>query len=538
MSISCDFLVIGSGIAGLCFAIHASRYGKVVMITKKTRSESSTNHAQGGIACVLAPDDSFDQHLNDTLVAGRGLCNEQAVRLMVEDGPARVRELVEWGVGFSAGERGGTPFGLHLGKEGGHSTSRIVHARDLTGREVEDALLRRIRKFDSIQLLENHVAVELITAHFVQHHRGPNRCYGAYVFDSRRRSVFPVRAKVTCIAAGGAGQVYLHTTNPSIATGDGVAMAYRAGVTVANMEFIQFHPTSLCHPNADSFLISEALRGYGAVLRNAAGAAFMDTYHPQGSLAPRDDVARAIDREMKIAGTPCVYLDIRHAPASRTKRRFPTIYARCKELGIDITSELIPVVPAAHYACGGIRVDLDGNTSLPGLYACGESACTGVHGANRLASNSLLEALVFAKRAAENARTRLGTASVASARAVPAWDDSGTTDTEEWILLAHNFDEIRTVMWDYVGIVRSTLRLKRARRRLLLLEREIEDYYKRTRITPELLDLRNIVTTAKLIVQSALRRRESRGLHYTTDYPRTDDHHWRRDTVLSKRMTS
>ncbi len=538
MNISCDFLVIGSGIAGLCFAIHASRYGTVMMITKKTRSESSTNRAQGGIACVLAPHDSFAQHHNDTLIAGRGLCNEEAVRLMVENGPARVRELVEWGVGFSSGAPDDNGFGLHLGKEGGHSTNRIVHAHDLTGREVENALLHRIRTLDSIRLLENHVAVELITSHFVHRHRGPNRCYGAYVFDSQTRTVFPVRAKVTCIATGGAGQAYLHTTNPSIATGDGIAMAYRAGVTVANMEFIQFHPTSLYHPGADSFLISEALRGYGAVLRNAAGVAFMDAYHPQGSLAPRDDVARAIDREMKKAGTPCVYLDIRHAPASRTRRRFPNIYARCKELGIDITADVVPVVPAAHYVCGGIRVDLEGNTSLPGLYACGESACTGVHGANRLASNSLLEALVYAKRAAENARTRLGKTTVANARAVPAWDDSGTSDTEEWILLAHNFDEIRTVMWDYVGIVRSTLRLQRARRRLRLLEREIEDYYKRTRITPELLDLRNIVTTATLIVQSALRRHESRGLHYTTDYPHTDDHHWRRDTVLSKRMTS
>ncbi|MBD3239610.1 MAG: FAD-binding protein, partial [Chitinivibrionales bacterium] len=367
---------------------------------------------------------------------------------------------------------------------------------------------------------------------------GPNRCFGAYVFDSNRRKVMPIRAKVTCVASGGAGQVYLHTTNPSIATGDGVAMAYRAGVTVANMEFIQFHPTSLYHPQANSFLISEALRGYGAVLRNAAGAAFMDAYHPQGSLAPRDDVARAIDREIKKAGTPCVYLDIRHAPASRTRRRFPTIYSRCRELGIDITTELVPVVPAAHYVCGGIRVDLEGNTSLPCLYACGESACTGVHGANRLASNSLLEALVYAKRAAENAGKRLGAISLVNARDVPAWDDSGTSDTEEWVLLAHDFDEIRTVMWDYVGSVRSDLRLQRARRRLMLLEREIEDYYKRTRITSELLDLRNIVTTAKLIVQSALRRRESRGLHYTTDYPRTDDRHWRRDTELSRRTMS
>jgi len=441
---------------------------------------------------------------------------------------------MDWGVSFSLERSAPNPFGVALGKEGGHSASRIVHARDLTGREVEQALLRHIHDIKNIHLLENHVAVELITTRHIGSRTKANRCYGAYVFDTARRYVHRVHARITCLATGGAGQVYLHTTNPGIATGDGVAMAYRAGASIANMEFIQFHPTSLYHPDADSFLISEAVRGYGAVLRNAAGDAFMERTHPQGSLAPRDDVARAIDREMKRTGMPCVYLDIRHASAARTRKRFPTIYARCKQHGIDMTRDLIPVVPAAHYTCGGVRVDLDGNTSIRNLYACGETACTGVHGANRLASNSLLEALVFSRRAAEAAAKRAELTRPVHPDAVPDWDETGTTDTEEWILLAHDFKELQSVMWDYVGIVRSDLRLRRASRRIVLLEREVEGFYRRTRITPDLLVLRNIVTTARLIVQSALRRRESRGLHYTTDYPEINNRYWRHDTLITK----
>jgi L-aspartate oxidase len=376
--------------------------------------------------------------------------------------------------------------------------------------------------------------VELITDHHLSRRkRGPAvRCYGAYVLDSITGTIFALESRITCVASGGAGQVYLHTTNPAIATGDGFAMAYRAGAAIANMEFIQFHPTTLFHESGRSFLISEALRGHGAVLRDRNGVEFMKRYHPSGSLAPRDVVARAIDNEMKLTGEPCVFLDIRHASPSGTKKHFPTIYKRCRELGIDITRDLIPVVPAAHYICGGINLDTNGNTSIVNLYACGEVSCTGVHGANRLASNSLLEALVFARRAADDAAKRLPSLSPLPPGTVPPWDDSGTIDTEEWILLSHNKHEIQSIMWDYVGIVRSNIRLGRALRRIRLLEQEIENYYKRTKISAPLLELRNIVTTAKLIILSACMRRESRGLHYTTDYPDRNDRYWKKDTIL------
>ena len=379
--------------------------------------------------------------------------------------------------------------------------------------------------------------MELITDHHVYPLRqsAGGGCYGAYVLDTRTRTIIPVQARVTCIASGGGGQVYLHTTNPKIATGDGYAMAYRAGAAIANMEFIQFHPTTLFHEGDPSFLISEALRGFGAVLRDATGNEFMKKYHPLASLAPRDTVARAIDNEMKLTSAPCVFLDIRHADAPQTKKHFPYIYKRCRKIGIDITRDLIPVVPAAHYLCGGIRVDLAGNTGIKGLYACGEAACTGVHGANRLASNSLLEALVFARRAAEDAAATIRTRTLPPARAIPAWDDSGTIDNEEWILLSHNMTEIQSVMWDYVGIVRSNVRLDRARRRLALLASEIEEFYKRTRITVPLLELRNLVTTARLITLSAAKRKESRGLHFTTDYPAQDDRRWKKNTILTNR---
>ena len=531
---ACDFLVIGSGIAGVSFAINAARYGSVVMITKKQDSDSNTNYAQGGIACVLGGDDSFDSHINDTIVAGAGLCDARAVKILVEEGPPRINELLDYGVKFSTNDA--NPRNFHLGREGGHSADRIVHAKDLTGRELEAALLKKLRGLDNITILENHCAVELITGHHVKSAPYQYECFGAYVFNSVDKNIFPIRAKITCLASGGAGRVYLHSTNPAIATGDGVAMAYRAGAQIANMEFIQFHPTTLFHEKANSFLISEALRGYGAVLRNAGGQEFMSKYHPQKELAPRDIVARAIDNEMKISGLPCVYLDVTHKDSRTTKDNFPNIYNQCLKFGIDITADLIPVVPAAHYICGGVSVDYYGNTGIENLYACGETACTGVHGANRLASNSLLEALVFSHRAVLNSAERLGRhRGNISVNDIPDWDDLGTHDIEEWILLSHNQKEIQSIMWNYVGIVRSNLRLNRALRRINLLEREIEDFYKRAKITPQLLELRNIVTTAKLIIISALKRKESRGLHYTTDYPNLGGKKFLKNTVITNR---
>jgi len=534
-----DFLVIGSGIAGVSFAINAARHGSVAMITKKHDSDTNTNYAQGGVACVLGGDDSFESHIRDTLVAGAGLCDEGAVRILVEEGPTRIRELLDYGARFSTDSAAAAnPYGLHLGREGGHSVNRIIHAKDFTGRELEATLLKKLRGLKNVAIFENHCAIELITGHHVKSVQNQYECFGAYVLDSVNKKISAVGAKVTCLASGGAGRVYLHSTNPAIATGDGVAMAYRAGASTANMEFIQFHPTTLFHEKADSFLISEALRGHGAVLRNAAGKDFMPKYHPQGSLAPRDIVARAIDNEMKVSGLPCVYLDIRHKDARATKENFPQIYNKCLSFGIDITMDLIPVVPAAHYMCGGVLVDYNGNTDIANLYACGETACTGVHGANRLASNSLLEALVFSHRAAADAAARLSKCRVIKAGDIPEWDDKGTVDVEEWILLSHNMQEIQSVMWDYVGIVRSGLRLNRALRRINLLEREIEDFYKRAKISPQLLELRNVVTTAKLIITSALKRKESRGLHYTTDYPKQNDKSFRKNTVISNRRKS
>jgi L-aspartate oxidase len=534
MKTTCDFLVIGSGIAGLSFAIHASLFGSVIMLTKKNDNDSNTNNAQGGIACVLDPFDSFESHIRDTLVAGAGLCDEKAVEFLVKDGPERIEELLKWGARFSTSRSSRAPHHLDLGREGGHSANRIIHARDLTGREIESSMLKQLRRTPNVTLFENHYTVELITNHHLQRPLSENKCFGAYVLDTTKGAIHTIRSKITYLATGGAGRVYLHTTNPEIATGDGIAMAFRAGASIANMEFIQFHPTTLYHEHANSFLISEALRGFGAVLKDKHGRQFMDKHHPMKSLAPRDIVARAIDKEMKKTGDPCEFLDVRHVPAARVKKHFPFIYARCREYGINITTDLIPVVPAAHYLCGGIAVDISGNSSLKNLYACGEVACTGIHGANRLASNSLLEALVFSKRASFDAAGKLRSINLMPADNIPPWDDSGTIDNEEWILLSHNLTEIQTVMWDYVGIVRSNLRLERALRRINFLEKEIESFYKRTRITPRLLELRNVVTTARLIVVSALRRHESRGLHYTTDYPRPDDRHWKKNTIIKK----
>jgi L-aspartate oxidase len=532
MQQSTDFLIIGSGIAGLSLAIRAAASGKVILITKKTDSDSNTNHAQGGVACVLDPVDTVESHVHDTLVTGCGLCNEEAVRILVTEGQTGVKELLAWGANFTKSAKSRAFGKLDLGREGGHSFNRIVHAHDLTGKEIETLLLKHARAMPSITILENHNAVELITSHHIKHGSSGNTCFGAYIFDTEGHRVVPISAKATFLTTGGAGQVYLHTTNPAIATGDGLAAAWRAGAQVANMEFIQFHPTTLYHPDGNSFLISEALRGYGAILRDYHGREFMDKYHPMKSLAPRDVVARAIDNEMKTGGDPCVFLDTRRLSPAATRRRFPHINARCKEYGIDITRDLIPVVPAAHYICGGIRVDVDGNTSIRNLYACGEVACTGVHGANRLASNSLLEALVFSRRAADDAAAKLAGIKRMPLSAIPAWDDSETTAAEEWVLLSHNFHETQSIMWDYVGIVRSNVRLQRALRRIRLLEAETEDFYKRTKITVRLLELRNIICVAKMIVMCALKRKESRGLQYTTDYPLVNDRFWKRDTII------
>lgn len=525
----CDFLVIGSGIAGLTFALEAARLGTVVIITKKSRAESNTNYAQGGIAAVLAPDDSFDLHIRDTLEAGVGLCHEEAVEILVREGPGRVRRLIERGVEFTARGRD-----LDLGLEGGHSKPRIVHARDRSGSEIERALLHAVSNDPSIRVLEHHLALELITQHHEKGGRSagePVRCAGAYVLDTEGGVVRKFLAGRTVICSGGLGQVYLHTTNPPIATGDGVAMARRAGAAIANMEFIQFHPTALYNSGSPAFLISEAIRGFGGALRNRAGDRFMERHDPRGDLAPRDVVARGIDAELKRSGEEHVLLDLTHLDADAVRTAFPHIHETClTRFRLDITAEPIPVVPAAHYSCGGIVTDLEGRTSIRNLFALGEAAMTGVHGANRLASNSLLEALVFAHRAVA-AIAADGVRIQGPAPDVPEWDDSGTFDAEEWVLIGHNRREIQQTMWDYVGIIRSTLRLERARRRIALVREEIEAFYRRTRVVEGLIELRNMATVADLVVRCAMLRRESRGLHYVTDHPEMSDA-WRRDTVL------
>jgi L-aspartate oxidase len=511
-----DFIVIGSGVAGLSYALHVADHGTVAIITKKESVESNTNYAQGGIAAVMDGTDSAESHIEDTLIAGAGLCDPDAVEIVVREGPERVRELMEMGAEFT--RQNGR---LHLGREGGHSANRIVHAADTTGREIERALLHRVRTHPNIQVFEYHFAVELITEHHLGQHvtrlRPDIHCYGVYVLDERADQVMVFLAKVVMLASGGSGQVYLHTTNPSVATGDGVAMAYRAKARVANMEFVQFHPTSLYHPDAGSFLISEAVRGEGGLLYNQAGHRFMPEYDHRAELAPRDIVARAIDDQLKQRGDDYVLLDISHKPADEVRSHFPNIHETCLKYGIDITQQPIPVVPAAHYQCGGVLVDRYSRTSMAGLFASGEVSYTGLHGANRLASNSLLEALVYSQRAVgpslEYAR------SVSWREDVPEWDDSGTESPSEWVLISHNRSELRRVMWDYVGIVRSMLRLDRAFRRTHLLHDETEDFFRRTRVSTELGELRNMIVVAYLIIYSARARHESRGLHYMLDFP-------------------
>ncbi len=500
-----DFVVIGSGIAGLSFALKVAQHGSVAVITKR-------------------------MHVRDTLEAGAGLCDEAAVRTIVMEGPDRIRELMEFGLEFDEREVSGHRE-LDLGKEGGHSKRRVLHVQDVTGKEIEGTLLRELGRQSHVELFENHMAVDLITAGKLGF-ATEDRCLGVYVLDERTGEVETIRSDRIVLATGGCGKVYLYSTNPDIATGDGVAMAWRAGAVIANMEFIQFHPTCLFHAKAKSFLISEALRGEGGILRNSRGEDFMKRYDPRGSLASRDIVARAIDAEIKRAGAKCVFLDITDKSPEFIRERFPHIYETCLGFGIDMSKQPIPVVPAAHYQCGGIKTDVNGATNLLGLYAIGEVACTGLHGANRLASNSLLEGLVVAHRAAASSVQ----AQKRSKQKIllPEWESGNVQDVDELVVIYHNWDEIRRLMWDYVGIVRTDKRLQRASARLRNLQREIREFYWNFKISVDLLELRNLATVAALIVDSALSRKESRGLHYTLDYPEAKDRQFKRETVLSR----
>jgi L-aspartate oxidase len=527
-----DFLVLGSGIAGLTFALKAAARGRVAIITKKNRADSNTNWAQGGIAAVTSREDSIEMHVADTLDAGAGLCREGIVRTIISEGPALIQELIELGTKFTEREIPNAPgqHELDLTKEGGHSKRRVLHAKDATGAEIERALLDAISRTPNIEVFENHFAIDLITTQKLGY-VGENKCLGVYVLNKPTGLVETFAAPMTLLATGGCGKVYLYTTNPDIATGDGVAMAYRAGAAVANMEFIQFHPTCLFHPHTRTYLITEAVRGEGGLLLGGDKKRFMPNYDSRAELAPRDIVARAIDNEMKRTGTNKVWLDISHKPASFITSHFPTIHERLLQLGIDMTGGPIPVVPAAHYQCGGVVTNVDGETEIAGLYAVGEVACTGLHGANRLASNSLLEALVCAHRAA------LKVLSQPPARVtheIPAWQSGNAHDADELVVISHNWDEIRRLMWDYVGIVRTVKRLQRAQKRLANLQEEILQYYWDFTVTSDVLELRNIATVAELIVQSALARKESRGLHYILDYPNLDPVLATKDTVLRK----
>jgi L-aspartate oxidase len=523
-----DILIIGSGTAGLTLALHMAETAKVAVISKGQLEEGASLYAQGGISVVLDETDSIQSHIDDTLNAGAGLCDEQAVRFTVEHARENIEWLIEQGVSFT--RDGVTSETYHLAQEGGHSHRRIIHSADATGREVETTLLDKAKSHPNISLFPYHIGIDLITS---QKQLGEqiSRSMGCYVLDIKNDETKTFLAPVTVLATGGAGKVYLYTSNPDVSTGDGIAMGWRAGCRVANMEFIQFHPTCLYHPKAKSFLISEALRGEGAKLLLANGEQFMPRFHPQAELAPRDVVARAIDHEMKRLGDDCVYLDISHKPASFIKSHFPTIYKRCLQLGMDMTKEPLPVVPAAHYTCGGIMTDLNGRTDIPGLYAIGETAHTGLHGANRMASNSLLECLVFARAAADDIKQQ----TFAKPPVVPAWDASQVKPAKEAVSISHNWDELRRFMWDYVGIVRTTSRLNKAKQRLQLLQDEISEFYSQHHISADLLELRNLADVAELIIRSALSRKESRGLHYTLDHPETETRINAKDTIISAR---
>jgi len=525
-----DFLVIGSGLAGLTFALRAAQVGSVVVLTKGHLPESATNYAQGGIATVWSPEDSFESHSRDTIQAGVNLCHQDIVEMVIRDGPDVVRELIALGTQFSLREGTEEPE-YDLGREGGHTRRRILHASDATGAEIMRVLVAAVRREPRITVLERHMAVDLLVDAKFDTRIRDRACWGAYALDVATGLVKRFRAQATLLASGGAGKVYLYTSNPDIATGDGIAMAYRAGAPVANMEFFQFHPTCLYHPQAKSFLITEAMRGEGAILRRPDGEAFMKRYDAMAELAPRDIVARAIDNEMKVHGFEHVYLDITHRDASFIRNRFPHIYETCLPLGIDITTQSIPVVPAAHYCCGGVVVDADGATNIRRLFAAGEVSMSGLHGANRLASNSLLEAAVFGRRAAAAAMPLVRSGEVPWPQ-LPEWNPGRAVDSDESVVVDQNWDEVRRFMWNYVGIVRSNRRLARARKRINLLQAEIREYYWDFLITGDLIELRNLALVAELIIRSAIAREESRGLHFNIDYPERDDAHWLRDTCL------
>ncbi len=532
-----DVLIVGGGIGGLAAALELADERTVTVLSKDDFSESATHHAQGGVAAVVSPEDSFEDHARDTIEAGAGLCNPDVVRLCVEEGPARIRKLFEWGVEFSpARERGSSPY--DLGREGGHSKRRVLHVEDMTGRALMKSLVARAVEHPNVRLLPRHFAIDLLLQSKAEHRfgTGTERCLGVYAMDVARDRFLPFVADATVLATGGAGKLYLYTSNPDVATGDGVAMAFRAGAKVANMEFFQFHPTCLFHPKAKNFLISEALRGEGGVLRLKSGESFMERYHPLASLAPRDVVARSIDREMKRTGDSYVLLDMTAQEPDFLAERFPNIMEACSRFGVDLRNDPIPVVPAAHYCCGGVLTDTWGQTTIPGLYACGEVANTGLHGANRLASNSLLEALVFAHRAARHIAGDGAESPLGRQIEIPPWSLGYARMTDEAVVINQNWDDIRRIMWNYVGIVRSNLRLERARRRADLLLDEVREDYWRYYPSPDLLELRNIATVARIVIESATSRRESRGLHFNLDYPRPEEGLEPRGTVLWRGM--
>lgn len=538
--IHCTYLIIGSGLAGLTAALEAAKYGQVIVITKTSADQCNTRYAQGGIACVVDKNDTFDAHIADTITAGAGLCHPDAVSAIIKGGPARVKDLESYGLRFTTmGDISDTvppaqAQELDLGREGGHSARRVLHAGDITGSQVSDVLLAKCRQNPAITILENHLAVDLISTRHIEW-QGENRCLGAYVMDTKNHEIKTFLARFTFLATGGAGKVYLCTCNPDVACGDGIAMAYRASAEISNMEFYQFHPTILFHPQAKSFLISEAVRGEGAILKvrkKGEYVEFMDDIHPLKSLAPRDIVARAIDNELKRTGEDCAFLDIRHHSEDFLRKRFPNIFQECLKFGINMHKDLIPVVPAAHYCCGGVKTDVNGVTSVKGLYAIGEVGCTGLHGANRLASNSLLEAMVVGFNAVVHSRSVSENTPSIDASAIPDWSHGNAVDSDEQVVISHNWDEIRRFMWDYVGIVRTNKRLERAKNRIKLIRKEIEKYYWNFILTPDLVELRNLASVAEMIIDSSIARHESRGLHYNLDYPWCPKGSQGKDTVL------